>query len=182
MSRVTPGQSRHRLTVPAAPMAQDKLDSGPTCDLARHLTIPDARWRPWDSDRIASRVVWWCSQTPISSQKGAKLSTEGSAYPTINTWVVSGQRLQGDLEKFHQRVVRERLVEQPDGPRDRCTTLDSLVVVSGDEDEREIEPIPGQLLLHLESVHTGHLHVKQNTVGPFRRRKVKQEQLAGGED
>ena len=182
MNRVTPGQFRNRLTVPAARMAQDKLDSGPTCDLARHLTIPDARWRPWDSDRIASRVIWWCSQTPISSQKGAKLPTEGSAYPTINSRVVSGQRLQGDLEKFHQRVVRERLVEQPDGSRDRCTTLDSLVVVSGDEDEREIEPIPGQLLLHLESVHTGHLHVKQNTVGPFRRRKVKQEQLAGGED
>jgi len=76
MSRETPGQSRHRFIVPAAPMAQDKLDSGRTCDLARHLTIPDARWRRYDSDRIASSVIYWCSQNHISSQKGAILSTD----------------------------------------------------------------------------------------------------------
>src|SRR5271157_1764085 len=206
-------------------MAQDKLDSGRTCDLARHLTIPDARWRRYDSDRIASSVIYWCSQNHISSPKGAILSTDlsgrverrgpvqpprlmsptaasgcvlnsrqsvschknhsrsrrGSAYPAINSWVVSGQRLQGDLEQFHKRVVREWFVEQPHGPRDRRTTLDALVAVSGNEDERELEPVPGQLLLHVESVHTGHLQVRQDTVGPFRRRKVEQEQLAGGE-
>jgi len=64
MSRETPGQSRHRFIVPAAPMAQDKLDSGRTCDLARHLTIPDARWRRYDSDRIASSVIYLVQSEP----------------------------------------------------------------------------------------------------------------------
>ena len=42
------------------------------------------------------------SDTDLKSER-CKTSTEGSAYPTINSRVVSGQRLQGDLEKFRGR-------------------------------------------------------------------------------
>ena len=57
MDRVTPGPSENGHAVPQVRLAQDRIDPGTTCGLARQLTIPDAKRRRPDSDGIAGDVV-----------------------------------------------------------------------------------------------------------------------------
>jgi len=83
-------------------------------------------------------------------------------------------------DQLDQRLVREGLLEEPDRTRGYGPLGDTIFLVGGDEDQRQSDPFKVETSLDLQSVFAGHLHVKQGTVGPFRRRKGEQEQLTGG--